>query len=43
MSTLDDDRSGTLLDVAGGLSQRFETVARREDLAAILYVRHHRP
>ena len=36
--TLDDDRSGTLLDVAGGLSQRFETVARREDdLAAILY------
>ena len=38
MFTLDDDRSGTLLDVAGGLSQRFETVARREDdLAAILY------
>ncbi|ANN66298.1 malonate--CoA ligase [Bordetella bronchialis] len=36
--TLDDDRTGTLLDAAGKLSQRFKTVARAEDdLAAILY------
>ena len=36
--TLDEDRSGTLLDAAGGLSQTFETVVRHpDDLAAILY------
>lgn len=36
--TLDENRSGTLLDAAGGMSQSFDTVARRaDDLAAILY------
>ena len=36
--TLDEDRTGTLLAAAGGLSQSFDTVARRaDDLAAILY------
>ncbi|WP_313388718.1 malonate--CoA ligase [Achromobacter aegrifaciens] len=36
--TLDEDRSGTLLDAAGGLPQTFKTVARKpDDLAAILY------
>lgn len=36
--TLDEDRSGTLLDAAGGLPQTFETVVRHpDDLAAILY------
>ncbi|MCD0504011.1 malonate--CoA ligase [Bordetella petrii] len=36
--TLDEDRSGTLLDAAAGLSQSFDTAARQAgDLAAILY------
>ncbi|MPS76823.1 MAG: malonyl-CoA synthase [Achromobacter sp.] len=36
--TLDEDRSGTLLEAAGGLSQTFKTVTRQaDDLAAILY------
>ena len=36
--TLDEDRSGTLLDAAGGMSQSFDAVPRRAgDLAAILY------
>jgi malonyl-CoA/methylmalonyl-CoA synthetase len=36
--TLDEDRSGSLLDAAGGLPQTFKTVARQPgDLAAILY------
>jgi malonyl-CoA/methylmalonyl-CoA synthetase len=36
--TLDEDRTGTLLDAAGGLSQTFKTVKRKpDDLAAILY------
>jgi len=36
--TLGDDRSGTLLESAASLSDRFETVARgADDLAAILY------
>ncbi|HYG41936.1 MAG TPA: malonyl-CoA synthase [Bordetella sp.] len=36
--TLDEDRSGTLLAAAGGLSPSFDTVARNaDDLAAILY------
>ncbi|MGY6270423.1 malonate--CoA ligase [Achromobacter denitrificans] len=36
--TLDEDRSGSLLDAAGGLSQAFKTVERQpDDLAAILY------
>ncbi|MCW0206994.1 MAG: malonyl-CoA synthase [Achromobacter sp.] len=36
--TLDEDRSGSLLDAAGGLPQTFKTVARQpDDLAAILY------
>jgi len=36
--TLDEDRTGTLLDAAGSLSQTFKTVERKpEDLAAILY------
>jgi malonyl-CoA/methylmalonyl-CoA synthetase len=36
--TLDDDRSGTLLDAAAGLPQSFKTVVREpDDLAAILY------
>ena len=36
--TLGDDRSGTLLAAAAGMSDRFRTVARRpDDLAAILY------
>ncbi len=38
LMTLGDDRSGTLLAAAAGMSDRFETVARRaDDLAAILY------
>jgi len=36
--TLDENRSGTLLDAAGSMSQSFDAVARRaDDLAAILY------
>jgi len=36
--TLDEDRTGTLLDAAGGLSQTFKTVeSKPDDLAAILY------
>jgi malonyl-CoA/methylmalonyl-CoA synthetase len=36
--TLDDDRTGTLLDAAGKLPQTFKTVAREAgELAAILY------
>jgi malonyl-CoA/methylmalonyl-CoA synthetase len=36
--TLDDDRTGTLLEAAGSLPQTFKTVAREAaDLAAILY------
>jgi len=36
--TLDEDRTGTLLEAACGMPQAFETVARKpEDLAAILY------
>lgn len=36
--TLDEDRTGTLLDAAGSLPQTFKTVERTpEDLAAILY------
>ncbi|HCW18284.1 MAG TPA: malonyl-CoA synthase, partial [Achromobacter sp.] len=36
--TLDEDRTGTLLDAAGGLPQTFKTVVRQpDDLAAILY------
>ena len=36
--TLDEDRTGTLLDAAGGQSQSFEDVVRKaDDLAAILY------
>ncbi|VFR32341.1 Acetoacetyl-CoA synthetase [leucine] [plant metagenome] len=36
--TLDDDRTGSLLEAAGSLPQTFHTVPRRpEDLAAILY------
>lgn len=36
--TLDEDRSGTLLEAAGGLSQTYTTVVRQaDDLAAILY------
>ena len=36
--TLDEDRTGTLLDAAGNLPQTFKTVERKpEDLAAILY------
>ncbi|HTK02529.1 MAG TPA: AMP-binding protein, partial [Bordetella sp.] len=36
--TLDDDRTGTLLDAAGKLPQTFKTVTRAaQDLAAILY------
>ncbi|CAB3886287.1 malonate--CoA ligase [Achromobacter piechaudii] len=36
--TLDEDRSGTLLEAAGSLSQTFKTVTRQaDDLAAILY------
>jgi malonyl-CoA/methylmalonyl-CoA synthetase len=36
--TLDDDRTGTLLEAAGAMSQSFKTVARDvDDLAAILY------
>ncbi|WP_313702597.1 malonyl-CoA synthase [Achromobacter sp.] len=36
--TLDEDRTGTLLDAAGGLSQSFKTVeSKPDDLAAILY------
>ncbi|MDH0737737.1 malonate--CoA ligase [Achromobacter spanius] len=36
--TLDEDRTGTLLDAAGSLPQTFKTVERKpEDLAAILY------
>ncbi|CAM3498427.1 malonyl-CoA synthase [Bordetella sputigena] len=36
--TLDDDRTGTLLEAAGGLPQTFKTVTRgADDLAAILY------
>ena len=36
--TLNEDRSGSLLEAAGGLSQSFATVPRRaDDLAAILY------
>jgi len=36
--TLDEGRSGTLLEAAAGMSQSFDTVARgADDLAAILY------
>ncbi|CAB3704025.1 Long-chain-fatty-acid--CoA ligase [Achromobacter animicus] len=36
--TLDEDRTGTLLDAAGGLPQTFKTVeSKPDDLAAILY------
>ena len=36
--TLDEDRKGTLLERAGGLSDQFKTVtAKDDDLAAILY------
>ena len=35
--TLDDDRSGTLLDAAGGLSAFRDRGAAEDDLAAILY------
>ncbi|MBO9353466.1 AMP-binding protein [Bordetella petrii] len=36
--TLDEDRGGTLLEAAAGMSQSFDTVARgADDLAAILY------
>jgi malonyl-CoA/methylmalonyl-CoA synthetase len=36
--TLNDDRTGTLLEAAAGMPQTFKTVARApEDLAAILY------
>ncbi|WGJ88963.1 malonyl-CoA synthase [Achromobacter mucicolens] len=36
--TLDEDRTGTLLDAAGSLPQTFKTVQRKpDDLAAILY------
>jgi len=36
--TLDEDRTGTLLEAAGGLAQTFKTVERKpDDLAAILY------
>jgi malonyl-CoA/methylmalonyl-CoA synthetase len=36
--TLDEDRTGTLLERSGGLSDQFKTVAAKDDdLAAILY------
>ncbi len=36
--TLDEDRTGTLLQAAAAMPQRFRTVARKaDDLAAILY------